>query len=173
MGLAYTVCEKPVIGLVLWLASMCVRVPLAGPLPLELGTAGTRIEATFKAPAERKFALSVEFKFPEAARATVNRIVGQNYSSDCEIGLENVPEERRVWLGRPIPFHVVVRDMATGAVLRDETIASVCRTSHGTNSVTRQITLLDLKPGAYALAVTNLEAQPGLEAVKTVILLAG
>lgn len=173
MNFAYTLCEQPAVGLVFWALSMCTRVPLAGPAPLALTIPDAQITLPFTVPVARKYPLDVQFIFPKEARAALQAIVGRTYGSDCLQPLETVPAERRAALGRPIPFRVIVRDAATGLALRADTVVSKCITAHGPTTMTRQITMLDLKPGNYLLTVINQEAQPGLEQARTVILLEG
>ncbi len=122
------------------------------------------------APVDKKYPLEVTFEFESADARLNDQIVGSRFDERClgEVRYEEIPESSRVGLGRPIPFKVVVHKANDRAVVLERTFVSLCVTSHDlANKKTRTIGWLELKRGEYTVEIMNIQAQPGLERVRT------
>lgn len=172
----YSLCQKPIIGVAMWIASLCAFPPLFSDEPIDIAATGATIKKPFHAPVEKSYPLAVTFEFPSLEARLNDQVVGDRYSDKCQgdIRYEEIPEIQRKGLGRPILFRVVLRKAADRSVVLDRTFVSLCTTSHdGKNSKTRTIGWFPLEIGDYVAEVSNLEAQSGLPGVKTTISLYG
>lgn len=169
--IAYSLCQKPIIGVVLFITSLCAFPPLFMGEPITLTTAGSKVSKAFSVPVEKKYPLVVSFEFQSIETRLSDQIIGDRHSRDCdgEVRFEDIPEIRRAGLGQPIPFKVVVRSASNRQVVVDRTYNSLCITSHNGNEKTRTIGWLELPRGDYTVDVTNLQAQTGLDGVMTQI----
>lgn len=167
---AYSLCQKPVIGVVMWLSSLCAIPPLFLNEPISLTSAGGSISKSFDVPVEKRYALVINFEFQSVEQRLNDEIVGNRFDENCsrDVSYENIHPEKRIGLGRPIPVKVLVRNTSKHTVEFERTFNSLCATSHdGARSKTRTIGWIDLPRGQYIAELTNLSAQSGLEHVKT------
>ncbi len=175
--LTYSLCQKPVLGLVMFVTSMCAFPPLFHGAALPLQQAGTHLAEEVEAPVGKAYFLELGFAFPSAASFDADEVVGSRYDEVCLRNEAEVPASQRNGLGRPIPIHVQVREQRSGAIIVDKTFHSLCVTSFGgpmAYTKTRTAGRLDLPAGRYRIEVRNLESQAGLDGVKTsVSLVAG
>lgn len=166
--ITYSLCQKPIIGLALWAASLCAVSPPFSGVPIDLAHSGTRMTKSFRVPVAKQYLLARTFQIASVEARLADQAVGDRFDRNCEgkIRYEDIPERERIGLGRPIPFRVVVRRAADRSVLVDETFVSLCLVSHdGHGAKTRTIGWLALPVGDYMAEVTNLQAQPALAAV--------
>lgn len=168
--LAYSLCQKPVIGVVLWASSLCVFEPPFSGVPIDLTTGLATAATTFKAPVDKRYLLAITFQFVSNEARLADQVVGDRYDVSCEgrAHLDTIPESRRTGLGRPIPFKVVIRKASDRSLIIDDTFETLCMMSHdGNGAKTRAIGWLALPVGSYIAEVTNLRAQAGLGGVRT------
>jgi hypothetical protein len=160
----------------MWIAGLCSFPPLFAEEPIGLNAAGASITKPFHAPVEKSYPLAVSFYFPSTEARLKDQVVGDRFDNNCqgETRYEDIPEIQRKGLGRPIPFKVVIRKKADSSIVLSRTFVSLCVTSHdGKSGKTRIVGWLPLPIGDYIAEVTNLEAQPGLATVSTVLSLYG
>ncbi len=172
----YALCQKSFIGPAMWIAGLCSFAPLFADEPLGLNVAGASITRAFHVPVEKSYPLALSFHFPSTEARLKDQIVGDRSDNNCQgdVRYEDIPEIQREGLGRPIPFKVVIRKKADSAIVLSRTFVSLCVTSHdGKSRKTRIIGWLPLPIGDYIAEVTNLQAQPGLTTVSTVLSLYG
>lgn len=172
--LTYSLCQKPVLGLVMFATSMCAFPPLFQDAALPLQQAGARLVEEFETPVGKSYLLELEFRFPSAASLAADEVVGSRYDQVCLRNGEDIPAPQGSGLGRSIPVHVEVREQRSGALVIDKTFHSLCVTSFGGHDAytkTRTVGRLDLPAGRYRIDVRNLESQAGLDGVKTTVLL--
>lgn len=172
----YTLCQKPVIGVIMWITTLCSFPPLFKDAPIDLDKAGASISTTFTVPVRKSYPLEINFEFPTVEARLNDNIVGSRYDENCQGGTQyiDIPVSKRVGLGRPIPFRVVIRKESNKAVIVDRIFESLCVASHVGNKKSRTIGWLDLTEGSYLGEVISLESQSKLEGVKTTIsLIAG
>ena len=169
--IAYSLCQKPVIGLVMYITFACSFPPLIADQPLALSEAGVTASAAFSVPVDKSYSLDLTFAFPNAWAMRKDEIVGSRYDQHCEPGVDygDIPVAQLPGLGRPIPFRVVVQRKSDKAVVIERTFTSLCQVSSGIDRArkTRQIGRLDLVRGDYILVITNLARQDGLDRVAT------
>lgn len=171
----YALCQKPVIGIVMWITTLCGFPPLFADEPMALSREGSSITREFEAPVDLKYPLTIDFEFESTQARLDDAIVGERFDENCwgTKRHEQIPEQQREGLGRPMPFRVVIRHAADRAVVLDRVFTSLCITSHRDNVKRRTIGWLELPRGHYTAEVTNLEAQAGLEHVVTRVSLVG
>lgn len=169
--IAYALCQKPVIGLLMYMSSACVFPPLVQQAPLSLMTAQSSASAAFTVKVEKAYTIELNFEFPDGEALRRDQIVGSRYDSNCEPGVkyEDIPEAKRAGLGSPIPLHVVVRRPSDNAVVADQVLTSLCTvsTSFAPPTKSRSVQRIALTRGDYVLEVTNLQAQAGLDGIET------
>lgn len=160
----------------MWIAGLCSFAPLFADEPIGLNSVGASITRPFHAPVEKSYPLAVSFYFPSTEARLKDQVVGDRFDNNCQGGAryEDIPVAQRNGLGRPIPFKVVIRKKADSSIVLSRTFVSLCVTSHdGATRKSRIIGWLPLPIGDYIAEVTNLEAQPDLATVRTVLSLYG
>ena len=169
--ITYSLCQKPVIGVVMWITSLCSFPPLIQDAPISLATAGAKISVAFQVPVDKRYGFDLAFDFPSPEARSMDQIIGSRYDEHCHdpVTIESIPELKREGLGRPIPFRVVILRKSDRTVLIDKALTSLCSFAGSNNRKLRMIGGVDLARGKYIAEITNLESQAGLESVKTSI----
>jgi len=167
--LIYSLCHKPVLGLMLYITTACAFPPLFHAEPLPLRQAGTTIVKEFEAPVGKPYSLLLVFQFPSPAAIRADEIAGSRYDGNCRRDYSDIPEPQRAGLGRPIPFHVLIREKKTGTVALDRVFNSLCLTSSSGNGheKSRTVARFGLAAGTYVAEIRNMQSQPGLDDVTT------
>jgi len=169
--IAYALCKKPVIGVLMYISSACAFPPLVWNEPLSLTAAQSSASAPFTIKIERSYTVALNFEFPNNEARMRDQVVGSRHDSNCKPGVkfEDIPAAQREGLGTPIPVHVVVRRRKDQVVVVDQEYASLCLSSTGFEPSTksREVGRFALARGDYVMEVTNLQAQTGLEGAKT------
>lgn len=174
----YALCQKPVIGIAMFVASLCVFPPLILNEPLSLTTAGATAAKEFVATVDKSYLFDLAFEFPSIEAMKRDGVVGTGYSGVCDdaVKYEDIATVRREDLGRPVPIRVSIKRKSDGRVVVDQTFVSLCTFgSSGSEHPTkwRKIGRVELTRGKYLVEVTNLEAQAGLDGVATSFSLVG
>lgn len=148
----------------MWITGLCSFPPLIGNTAFPLNKEGSTVSAHFTVPVDKNYQFVLEFEFSSTQARLQDKIVGNNYQTECDKNpeaLTNKPD-----FGHPIPIRVVIRKAQDRSVVTDETITSLCMLGHGDYKKTRGIAWVTLTRGNYIAEVTNLIAQDGLENVK-------
>ena len=173
--IAYALCAKPVIGLMMYATAQCAFPPLFQGVPLAMAQAGATATARFTVPVDKSYPLLVNFTFPDNEARLRDRIVGERHDSYCDgRPYAQVPSFARDGLGQPIPLRVVVRRQGDGRIVAERTVDSLCVSAHDLRSrKSRHVADVALTRGDYIAEITNLAAQPGLAGVAVDVMLAG
>lgn len=173
--IAYSLCAKPVVGLLMFVTAQCAFPPPFSHAALPLDAAGTIATARFDAPVDTTYQLLVTFAFPDAESVYRDQVVGSRHDKYCDgRPYDQVPGFARDGLGQPIPFRFAIRRASDGAIVAERTVESLCIVSQGGRfAKTRQLASVPLPRGEYAAEITNLAAQPGLAGVRAEVMLAG
>lgn len=169
--LTYSLCHKPVIGLVMYITSACAFPPLFYDEPFALQRAGARVVKEVEAPIDHVYKVNLAFHFPSAQARDADTLVGSRYDANCERAHAEIPEAQREGLGRPIPIHVRVWEKPGGALILDKTFDYLCMSSSSPGEFikTRSAARVELRRGRYLVEVHNVIAQPALDGVKTTL----
>jgi hypothetical protein len=169
--LTYSLCHKPVIGLVMYITSACAFPPLFYDEAFPLQQAGSHFVKAFDAPVGKAYSLQLGFHFPSAQAMRADAVVGSRYDPNCERPYADIPETQREGLGRPIPIRVLVREKRTGKVTLDRIFDTLCRTSSASErfKVTRTAARIELAEGSHVVEIWNMASHPGLEYVRTTV----
>ena len=167
----YALCQKPVIGFVMWITTLCSFPPLFKDAPISLENAGSSVSVLFTAPVTKLYPLEISFEFPSAEALLNDNIVGSRNGEYCRDTFKytDIPVSKRADLGQPIPFRVVIRNEPGKKVVVDRIFESLCIASRNVKKKNRTIGFLDLTEGNYSAEVISLESQRNLEGVKTTI----
>lgn len=176
--MTYALCQKPVIGMAMFVASLCIFPPLIPSEPISLTTAGAQSRKEFVVPVDKSYLFDLAFRFPSIEAMKHDDVVGTGYSDGCDgtLKYEDVPALGRTDLGHPIPIHITIKREPDRRVVVDRTFVSLCMFgSSGREDPTkwRKIGRVELTRGKYLVEVTNLEAQAGLDGVATSFSLVG
>jgi Domain of unknown function (DUF5625) len=159
----------------MWLASACAIPALFVDASINLAEPASKVVAAFNAPIDLTYSLCIRFDFESAEARISDEIVNSYGSRHCGPACtfdERLAEERKHPLGgRPISFKVVIRNTADKAIVIDQTFKSSGIWSSNNAYKNRKIGLVTLKRGKYTAEIVNLEAQAGLENVKTTLFL--
>jgi hypothetical protein len=168
----YALCKKPVLGLLLFVASACGFPPLFDEAPFPLQEAGARLVKEFEAPVSKRYSLNLNFHFPTAAAIRADAVVGERHDASCDRDYATISIAQRMGLGRPIPVHVLVRDKQTGAVAVDQVFDTLCLSSLGGSpgfSKTWTAARFELAAGTYVIELESMAKQAGLDGVRTTV----
>lgn len=178
----YSLCHKPVIGLVLFVLFLCGAPRLFSDEPIDLTIEGFSVTRSVTASIDMTYELVMTFEFPSNEARLNDQIVGDNYTKSCmglvsheipgieRIRYEDIPDIERRVLGRPIPFNLVVRKATDHSVIVDQTFQSLCCSGHNAQKEKyRDIAWVRLPIGDYIAEVTNLQGQPDLTGINTTI----
>jgi hypothetical protein len=175
--IAYSLCQKPLIGLGMFVTGLCAFPPLIPDTPLPLAEAAPPVAVAFTVRVDKSYQFDLKFT-PQAPQdlQRIGEVAGTNYDGAyCEGGVDyqDIPLARRAGLGRPIPIRVLIRHQPDGAVVADQTFVSLCRFAHGgaDQAVMRKIGRVHLAPGDYRAEVSATAALPALAGIKTSFLL--
>ncbi|MYN09117.1 DUF5625 family protein [Pseudoduganella aquatica] len=175
--LAYTLCQKSVIGVGMFVTGLCAFPPLIPDTPLPLSTAAPTVTVPFTVPVDKSYEFDLRFT-PQAKEdlQRIGQVAGTHYDGEyCEgkTSYENIPLARREGLGQPIPVRVVVRSRPGGAVVVDQTFISLCKFAAGgaDMAVLRKIGRIDLVRGDYSAEVSSPGTVPELAGIKTSFML--
>lgn len=165
----YSLCQKPVIGAVMWMATLCAFPPLISRLPLSLEEAQATATSEFTVPVDKVYQLELEFEFPTVQARLQDRVAGTRFDESCLD--EAVPRDPswagRAGAGRVIPLRLVIRRQADRAVVIDRTFQSRCALGHADRRKWRAVGAVELARGDYLAQITNLQPQDGLDGVRT------
>ena len=167
--IAYSLCQKPVLGLVMFLASACAFPPLVDQQALPLQKADARAVTEFEAPVGKTYFLELNFHDGAASGMRTDDIAGTYPYQDCGHDYAAIPAARRATMGPPVPLHVLVREKRTGRVRIDGVFNVQCAVSWGFETVTRTAARVTLPAGTYVLEVRNLQSQPWVGKVRTTV----
>ena len=170
--IAYVLCQKPVIGLAMFVSSLCVFPPLALDVPVSLTTVGARTSISISVPVDKSYFAELDFEFPNADAMRADEIVGSRYDKkycEAEGPSIDIPAAQLTGLGRPIPLLVSIRRKSNNAVVLERTFVSLCLVSTSGHRLkkSRMLGAIALTRGNYTVEIMNLEAQAGLGDVKT------
>lgn len=175
--ITYSLCQKPVIGFVMWAAFLCGFPPLIPNEPFPLTGAGAIVIKEFEVPVDNAYVFELMFEFPSGTERLSDQLVGSWPLDYCgqnvryEDIYNNIPEPQRAKMGRPIPIRVVVRRMSDRSVVADHTHMTLCSSRFNSTMKWRPIGWVTLNRGKYIAEVTNLESQPGFDGIKTMLTL--
>ena len=168
--IAYSLCQKPVIGLVMWATTLCTFPPLIDDKVFLLKEEKPSISIPFEVPVEKSYSLKMNFVFPTTEARLKDKLIGSRYHQYCydNIKYNEIPEHERKGLGQPMIFKVIIQEK-DGSIVFEETVESLCITSHRKNIKTRTITRIPLLEGEYVAKITSLDSQNSLKDVNTSI----
>ena len=167
--LTYSLCHKPVLGLLMFVASACAFPPLVSDAPFPLQQEGASAAREFEAPVSKPYSLLLSFSFPSAAASYRDEVVGSRSDESCGRAYDTISTSQRTGLGRPIPIHVLIRERATGSIKVDRVVNTLCLSSSGGPGFQKNRTAarIELAAGKYLVELRNMESQAGLDGVKT------
>jgi hypothetical protein len=167
----YALCQKPVIGVALWLSTLCAFPPLLQETPIAVSTPGSVLSTRFAARVAKAYFLSATFTFPSTQDRINDTVVGSRLDTPCygprAKRLDDFPVASRGQLGRPLRLKVTIKKEPSGSIVYSQDIASICRAGHnGAEKKTQVMSLIELAEGDYSMEVTNLEPRPDLAALR-------
>lgn len=146
--ITYSLCQKPIIGTVMWLTSLCGFPPLFTNVSISLDKAGTSVSVPFTVPVDKDYSLSAKFEFPS---------------------VEERVKDQRFRFGRNMPFRLVIKNESGKLIVADQTYNSLDCNSHSSEKLSCTIGSVELKQGNYIAEVTSLKAQSDVGNIKTSI----
>lgn len=170
--LAHALCQKAIIGPILWIGSACAFPPSFSDAPIALQRQDTSVVRVFDAPVATSYSLRLVFRSPSAAAYRDDTAAGSFDGRYCGPAVAAIPVDARRTLGRPIPVHVLIREQGSGNIVLDQLFNTLCTTSHDPSTFTRVRTIatVHLDAGRYVAEVRNVDAQAGIAAATTVML---
>lgn len=171
-SVTYALCNKPVIGSIMWLTTLCSFPPLFSDKPIQLGTENSMVNTVFEAPVKHNYKFKLNFYFVSTDARINDKVVGDRYAKECKSSFKykDIPENQRYDLGRPIPFQVIIRRESDNSIVLDKVFESKCLIAHAGNRKTRGFGYVPLEAGKYSIQVINLKKQTGLEQVTSTTL---
>jgi hypothetical protein len=166
----YALCHKPVIGVALWLSTLCTFPPLLKETPIAVAKAGLVVSSAFQVPVAQGYFLSARFTFPSTQERISDTLVGARFDTPCygpgARRFEDFQSSDRRQMGHPLRLRIMVKRQPSGKVAYSEDVASICRAGHDGGAVKTQVlSLMTLAQGSYSIEVHNLEPRPDLDAL--------
>ncbi|MDM1020942.1 DUF5625 family protein [Acinetobacter sp. VNK23] len=171
-SLTYSLCQKPVIGVVMWMTGLCAFPPLFSSLPIDLTHQGTLASTEFRVKVEKSYHLSLAVEFESTQKRLDDLAIGNHFNQYCtgKINYNNIPPEQKMGLGQPITFQVIIRKADNKQIIFNQQFQSLCSTGHdGKNKNYRTIGWIPLKQGSYIIEVINLQSHSQLKNTKTTL----
>lgn len=168
--IAYSLCQKPVVGFAMFVATLCEFPPLIDGAPISLAVAGSVATRAFSVPVDKTYEFDLTFDFQSGHAYSQGQVVGTNFNSYCQgapVRYQEIPQGKRTELGRPIPLQVVVSRKVDRTVVFEQTFASLCMFTARPFIKVRMIGQVRLNRGDYIAEVRNVEPQAGLDGVLT------
>ena len=168
----YALCQKTVLGPILWISGQCAFPPLLPESPISLQAPGLILTKEFEAPVSKNYFLSFHVQFPSVEQRLNDTLIGSRfdvpcYGDDAKRAFD-FPAERQSDLGRPVKLHVKVLRLPKETVAWEADIASLCRAGHDLKAKKLQVlAVAHLAQGKYRIDVKNMEARPDLAAFGT------
>jgi hypothetical protein len=172
--ITYSLCHTPVIGIVMFVSTLCAFPPPVPERSISLDAPGVVLSATFEAPLDRAYPLILRFTFPTVDARLKDTFVG-GYTEECRgtMSYEDMPEKKRIGLGKPLALRVTVKEFVRLETVFDKTLNSLCTTAYNETDKFRVAGYIGLSRGEYKIDVVNVFGQPELKGIKTGIMLAG
>lgn len=172
----YALCQKPVLGFVLFVTNACSFPPLIADVPLSLVDSRTSAAKEFEVPVDKFYFFDLKFQFSSVDAVLQDRVIGDgsNYGKHCEGEgrLEDITPSLKAGAGRPIPIQVIITKAGDEQPIVDHVFLTMCRYASDagmSHAVWRKIGRVHLAPGRYHVVIKNLEAQSGLDRVTTTV----
>ena len=175
--ITYSLCQKPVIGFVMFVATLCEFPPLIPNEPFALTTAGTTVTKEFEAPVDKAYSFELVFEFPSGTKRLNDQLVGSwplEYCGDnvkYEDIYKDIPETQRIKMGHPIPIRIIVRNSVDRSIVVDQSYMTLCSSGFTDTMKWRPIGRVTLNRGKYIAEITNLQSQPAFNTAKTMFTL--
>lgn len=159
--ITFTLCGKPILGTVMWLASLCANNQLLDQTAVDLTKQGDVMRKEVVVPMDDRYRLTASFHFPDRPAYEAPGAAGdvaQASHPACKDGqeYEALAEVQKRALGAQIVVRVSVADGSGNRVVQ-QTYSSRCVQGWGHLSKTRGLGWLDLKKGRYVVTVENLQ----------------
>ncbi|MCE3272249.1 MAG: hypothetical protein K0S57_2646 [Ramlibacter sp.] len=166
----YAMCQKPVIGIALWLFNLCAFPPLLKETPISVLAPGTVLSSPFSVPVSKGYFLSARFTFPSTQERISDTLVGSEFDTPCfgpaAKRFDDFPVSARTHLGKPLRLKAIIKSRPSGSVAYAQEIASICRSGHNGAAVKTQVlSLIWLAEGNYTIEVQNVEPRPEIDAL--------
>lgn len=170
--LLHALCQKAVIGPILFVSTACAFPPLFSNAPIALDRENSRVTREFVAPVDSAYSFYFTFKFRSGESYRRDAFAGSFDGRYCGRGATAIPDDVKPALGRPVRVQVLIREQPGGRVVADRLFDTLCTTSHDPSSFTRNrdIGVVHLDAGRYVAEIRNVDAHAGLDAEATVAL---
>lgn len=163
--LTYSLCQKPVLGLVMYLSSLCVFPPPLENVPLPLDRPGGIAEGEFEAPATTAYSIELVFKYSEKEFAATNGVVGSGQAATCKDKYSSL-ESIRIpdgFSGIATPLEISIRT-PNGTSVEHFFVSGACGAAWwAKGEIGRILATVDLPRGNYRLTAkyAGLKEIPG------------
>lgn len=155
----YSLCHKPIIGLVMYLSSLCVFPRPVENVPIALADPSSAAETEFESPVAKPYLLELVFKYPDGQFEKANAIVGRGQSQSCRDKFSSVESVRipSGFSGTATPLEVTVRVLSSGSVIEHFFVSGACGAAWWTKGeIGRTLAIIDLQKGKYHLVVKSV-----------------
>ncbi len=156
--ITYFLCHKPIIGLAMYITSLCAFPPLFSNVPIALSSNQTSTEHTFEAPVATEYTLELVFGY-SAPIETVNAFIGKESVVNCQarFASERLALAAPNGNGRQTPLEVILKRIDKPSVEQRFFSSGACSPSWWRRGeVGRTIARTELERGKYTIRVRSL-----------------
>ena len=170
--ITYALCQKPVIGLMMWATSLCQFPPLISNTPFSVTEINNTVIKSFEVPVDKRYTLKMDFDFVsrDAYKADLN--IGTRSHQHCfdETPYQEIPRSERKGLGQPLDFKLTIKDKNQKVVIK-KSFSSLCISSYRPPIKRRTLTHVNLTEGSYTLELTTLSKYENFQEVNSSLIL--
>jgi len=166
-------CQKPVLGLAMWLASLCATNQALHDAYLNLGLKNASLQQEFKAPMAERYWLRIYLENRPKDLATTeeqkdwSKIICQQPSNEEMVGETTTQEEQGV-----LSLALEIKTLQ-GQLVSTQKLTPVCPRPKGEDGHVLNLGTIDLKKGHYVISVINVNPISIPNSQKPLVLLSG
>lgn len=158
-----TLCGKPVLGVAMWLMTLCVSNQALNDQFVDLGEAGVVLSVPFNAPMDETYRLLLVLRHADSSSATQRLDLKGQICTEGDSGA-----------GAVTPLNITFRVVDPGGKPgTSQTYQPVCEGVTWSNGDTLLLGSLDIKKGTHQAELVNNLAMPKLAGKPVQVLLVG
>lgn len=171
-AVTFALCQKPGLGIALWLASLCVTNQALHDAYIDLGQEGSSVQQNVNIPMDESYTLSIWLKNePQKKDAPISEKQRNWNEIICATESGDVPTASN---GRKFTLSLkTTLTTAQGAQVSEKLFSPECPRPSNEDGRVIHLDFMDIKKGNYSLSITNGKPIPVPNSQRAMLLLHG